>query len=106
MIRPFALCICASLFVVVAGRVATAGPDRGAELAAICASCHRLDGRAKGIPSIVGLDAEKLAGKMRAFRSNERSNHIMRAVSRSLSDDEIAAVAHYLAARGKDIKSP
>jgi cytochrome c553 len=107
MIRPFlALWISASLFVAVADQVAAAEPDRGAQLAATCASCHRVDGRDKGIPSIVGLDAEKLAGMMQAFKSNERSSHIMHAVSLSLSDDEIAVVAHYLAARGKEVKAP
>ena len=43
---------------------------------------------------------------MQAFKSNESSSHIMHIVSLSLSDDEIGAVAHYLAARGKEVKSP
>ena len=104
--RPFALWISASLLIAVAGELAAAEPDRGVQLASTCASCHRLDGRDKGIPSIIGLDAEKLASMMHAFKSNESSSHIMHTVSLSLSDDEIRAVAHYLAARGKEAKSP
>ena len=41
--------------------------ERGAQLAAMCASCHRLDGEDKGVPAIVGMDNEKLAEAMAAF---------------------------------------
>jgi len=91
-----------SLCFVAAGHVAAAEPDRAAQLAAACASCHRLDGLHDGIPSIVGLDAERLIGMMRAYRSNERPSFIMHAVSLSFSTDEIAAIARYLAARRGD----
>lgn len=105
MTRPFiALWISASLLVSIGDRAAAVDNNRGSQLAATCASCHRLDGHGKGIPSIVGLEVEKLAGMMQAFKSDERSSHIMRAVSLSLSNDEIAALAHYLAAQGKDAK--
>lgn len=76
---------------------ATAGPDDGAQLAALCASCHRLDGRDQGIPTIIGRDEQDLVRTMRAYKSGEREGHIMRAVGLSLSDAEIATVAHYLA---------
>jgi cytochrome subunit of sulfide dehydrogenase len=106
MMPPFAPWISASLFIALAGQLAAAELDRGAQLAATCASCHRLDGRDTGIPSIIGLDAGKLADMMQAFKSNESSSHIMHTVSLSLSDDEIRTVARYLAARGKEAKSP
>lgn len=77
-------------------------PDRGAQLAAVCASCHRVDGRDQGIPSIIGLDEATLVAKMVAFRSDEHSNQIMRVMSLSLSADDLTAVAHYLAAQHKD----
>ena len=80
--------------------------QRGAQLAAICASCHRLDGQGAGMGSIVGLDGHKLTGLMQAFKSDESSNHIMHAVSLTLSDDEIATLAAYLAAQGKEAKQP
>ena len=35
--------------------------NQGAQLAAMCAACHRLDGMDKGIPSIIGLDEKKFA---------------------------------------------
>lgn len=93
------LAIAAEVFVLIADRSTAANDNRGAQLAAMCASCHRLDGRDKGIPSIVGLDKERLAGAMAAFKSGVRSSQIMHAVALSLSDGEIAALADYLGAQ-------
>jgi sulfide dehydrogenase cytochrome subunit len=42
-----------------------------------------------------------LSRAMLAYRSSERPSHIMRAVALSLSDEEIATVARYLAALNK-----
>ena len=72
----------------------------------VCAPCHRLDGRYTGIPSVIRWESEEIVDKMRAFRSDEGANNAMRAVSRSLSDDEVAAVAEYLSALGKKPRSP
>ena len=94
-----ALAASVSLYVGVTGHGAAAELDRGAQLAASCASCHRLDGRDKGIPPIAGLDADKVIGMMQAFKLSERPSLIMHGVSLSLSADESAAVAHYLAAQ-------
>jgi cytochrome c553 len=80
--------------------------NQGAQLAAMCASCHRLDGQDKGIPSIVGLDESKLAGMMAEFKSDKRKSQIMGVVARSLSDEEVAAVARYLATRQKGAEQP
>ena len=91
------LAIAAELFVLIADRSTAANDNRGAQLAAM--SCHRLDGRGKGTPSIVGLDKERLAGAMAAFKSGVRSSQIMHAVALSLSDGEIAALADYLGAQ-------
>ncbi len=105
MVQPFlSFWVCAALFVAAGDKPATAGPDRGAQLAATCVSCHRLDGRDSGIPSIAGLEAEKLTRLLQGFKSDEGSMHIMHAVSLSLSGDEIAEVARYLAAQGKETR--
>jgi cytochrome subunit of sulfide dehydrogenase len=97
-----ALSMVASLVVSVAERSFAADNDQGAQLAAMCAACHRLDGRDKGIPSIVGLSEEQFATAMRAYKSGERSGPIMRTMARSLSDEEIAILARYFAPRGKE----
>jgi cytochrome subunit of sulfide dehydrogenase len=103
-----ALSIVASLVILLADRTATAGNMRGAGLAAMCASCHRLDGRDKGIPSIVGMDKANLAGAMAARKSGVRSSRsqIMHAVALSLTDDEIATLAEYLATLPKETTRP
>jgi cytochrome c553 len=98
--RIIALSMVASL--AVAERSFAADNDQGAQLAATCAACHRLDGHDGGIPSIVGLSEEQFSIAMGAFKSGERSGPIMRTMARSLSNEEIAILARYFAARGKE----
>ena len=85
---------------------AAAENNQGAQLAAMCAACHRLDGRDQGIPSIIGLDPKKLSEAMEAYRSGKRSSQIMSVVARSLSTEEIAALAEYLATRKMGSEQP
>jgi cytochrome c553 len=80
--------------------------NRGAQLAAMCAACHRLDGMDKGIPAIIGLDEKKFADAMAEFKSGKRKSQIMSVVVHSLSDEEIADLAHYLATRQKGAERP
>jgi cytochrome subunit of sulfide dehydrogenase len=100
--RIIALLMVASLLVFVAERGFAADDDQGAQLAATCAACHRLDGRDMGIPSIVGLSEKEFATAMSAYKSGERSGPIMRTMARSLSNEEIAVLARYFAAREKE----
>jgi sulfide dehydrogenase cytochrome subunit len=99
-----ALLMCATPVFLITYESLAADNARGAQLAATCAACHRLDGRDKGIPSIIGMDEGKLAGALQVFKSGERS--IMRTVALSLSSEEIATVAHYLAALRKEPERP
>lgn len=94
-----ALPIAASLLLVGAHRGAAAG-DEGARLAASCASCHGSGGREGGIPAIAGLPEKSIARAMLAYKSGERHGQLMQVVAGSLSNDEIAMVAHYLAGQG------
>jgi sulfide dehydrogenase cytochrome subunit len=93
--------IAAGSFFILADRSQAADRDGGAQLAAMCASCHRLDGGDRRVPTILGMDPEMLTRAMLAYRSSEHPSHIMRAVALSLSDEEIATVARYLAALNK-----
>ena len=94
----------ASLFLLVADPTAAAAGDRGFQLTAVCAACHRLDRPDIGIPSGAGLDEEGLVRVLRAYRSGERQSQIMRAVAQSLGNEDIAIVAHYLAALRREAK--
>ncbi|KAB1072982.1 c-type cytochrome [Methylobacterium planeticum] len=98
--------IAVGVLAVVASADRAAAAEDGGHLVAICAACHRLDGRSTGIPSILRWEAEEIVDKMLDFRASERASPIMRAVSLSLSDDEIAAVAAEIAAIGRRAKSP
>ena len=93
------LSIATGVLVSIAIRGMAADGSRGAQLAAICASCHRFDGRDKGIPSIVGRNQKQFADVMAAFKSGARSSQIMHAIALSLSDEEVSTLAEYLAAR-------
>ena len=101
MRKMIAIWIVAGSFTILADRSQAADRDGGAQLAAMCASCHRLDGGDGGIPTILGISPEMLTRAMLAYRSRERPSHIMWAVALSLNDEEIATVARYLAALNK-----
>jgi cytochrome subunit of sulfide dehydrogenase len=98
----FAIAI--GLLVLSADSGTAADNEGGTQLAAMCASCHRLDGRDEAIPTIVGMGKEEFTKMMTAFKSGARSSSIMRAVALQLSDAEIAMLAEYLAARAKESK--
>ena len=104
--RIIALLMATSPFVFAVHPSAAAENNRGAQLAAMCASCHRLDGRDQGIPSIIGLDKKKLAETMEAFRSGKRESQIMNVVARSFSTEEIDALADYLAVQPSGSEQP
>lgn len=94
---PRACSIAIALLVSIVSGSAMARESSGAQLASICAACHRLEGHDLGLPPIVGLPPNDLVSAMWVFKSDERSNRIMHAVSVSLSDEDIAAIASYLA---------
>jgi len=79
---------------------AAADESQGAQLAAACASCHGPSGSDEGIPSIAGQDEQTIIAAMHAYKASETPSHVMHAVALSLSDEELASVAAYLAAHG------
>ncbi|WP_156795621.1 c-type cytochrome [Bradyrhizobium icense] len=99
-----AVSVAAGFLMILADRGQAADRDDGAKLAAMCTSCHRLDGGDGSIPTILGMSPEMLTRAMLAYRSRERPSHIMRAVTLSLSDEEIVIVARYLAALNKQVR--
>ena len=67
----------------------------GEYLAGECVTCHSTDDADKGIPSIIGLDAEGFAYIMHAYRSKELDNKAMQLVAGRLDDEQIASLAVY-----------
>jgi sulfide dehydrogenase cytochrome subunit len=94
-----ALCLIAGPMLL-SGEPRGEGTGQGAQLAAACASCHASDGSDKGIPAIVGLEEQRIVAAMRAYKASESPSHVMHAVALSLSDEELASVARYLAEHG------
>lgn len=78
------------------------GGITAAEVAA-CSGCHGPTGMGNpqaGWPMVSGQNAQYTADQLRYFRSGERandSNAMMRGVSKRLTDEEIDAVANYIA---------
>jgi cytochrome subunit of sulfide dehydrogenase len=97
MRKNIAVSISAGSFIILADRSQAADRDGEAQLAAMCASCHRPYGGDGGIPT----SPEMLTRATLAYRSRERPSHIMHAIALSLSDEEIATVARYLVALNK-----
>lgn len=65
-----------------------------------CTTCHGPDGVSMGeMPTIAGQDANALAEALRGFRDGNRSGTIMGRLAGPLSDDEIAAISGYFAAK-------
>jgi cytochrome c553 len=101
------LSLLAGLVLLLGGRAgAAADTSQGAQLAATCASCHGLDGSDKGNPAIMGLDEKRIITAMLAYKASERPSHVMHAIALSLSNEELASVARYLAGHEKDGNPP
>ncbi len=67
----------------------------GEYLAGECVTCHSADGADRGIPSIIGLDAEGFAYIMHSYRNKELDNKVMQLVAGRLDDEQIASLAVY-----------
>ena len=73
----------------------------GEYLAGECVTCHSRDGEDRGIPNIIGLEAEGFAYIMHSYRNKELENKVMQLVAGRLDDEQIASLAVYFASLGK-----
>jgi len=70
---------------------------------AACTACHSPNGKglaAAGYPSLSGQDVAYTEAQLKAFRAGERMNdeaEVMRSITARLNDNEIAALASYVA---------
>jgi sulfide dehydrogenase cytochrome subunit len=75
-------------------------PSQGAMLGASCAGCHGTDGRSAGsIPPISGRSAEFIRTSLEEFRDGKRPSTVMGRHAKGYTDEEIALIAEYFAAR-------
>ena len=69
----------------------------GQHLAGECTSCHRIDGVDNGVPSITGWPADDFVATMKFYSVGARDNPVMKSVTESLDDAQLAALAAYFA---------
>ncbi|MFA6967197.1 cytochrome c [Bosea sp. (in: a-proteobacteria)] len=91
-------CKALALMLILAGGSALAEPRHAT--VEDCAACHGLDGIARDteVPHLAGQNERYLFNQMMAFRSGKRVHKEMRYMARTMSVDEIAALAAYYAA--------
>ena len=68
--------------------------------ASSCSGCHPTGVNVDTpMPPIRGRDAQQIVAAMQAFRSGERPSTVMGRIAKGFSDDEIRAIAAWLAAQ-------
>ncbi len=83
-----------------ANRANTTAPDpvqEGKTATAGCAGCHGDGGISKtpGMPSLVGLDPKYLVAAMKAYKSGQRKNDMMKSMLASVTDTSMNNIALY-----------
>lgn len=72
--------------------------------AASCSGCHASAGSGSAIPSLAGWTEDGLAAALIAFREGKRPATVMDRIAKGFSDEEIQAIAKWLAAEEKPRK--
>ncbi|MCK9489663.1 MAG: cytochrome c [Xanthomonadales bacterium] len=89
-----ALLLPAALFS--AAPVDAGNAERGREKSAICQACHGVDGNGIGMdmyPILAGQFPDYLAHAMRAYKTGEREDVVMRGFAAPLSEQDIKDLA-------------
>ncbi len=71
----------------------------GKTAAASCAGCHEDTGISKtpGTPSLAGLDPKYLVAAMKAYKSGQRKNDVMKSMLATVTDADLGNIAFYFA---------
>jgi cytochrome subunit of sulfide dehydrogenase len=78
-----------------AGAAVAAEPPPGASS---CSGCHPASAKVESpVPPVRGREPAEIVSAMQAFRSGERSSTVMGRIAKGFSDDEIRAIAVWLA---------
>jgi cytochrome c553 len=82
-------------------------PEAAAAPVSMCIGCHSIPGyqasfpQVYKVPKIGGQSPQYIEAALKAYRQGERSHPTMTGVAKGLTDQQIAAVAAYYAARGR-----
>jgi len=67
--------------------------------AASCSGCHSAGATASSIPRLYGRDAGNIMTAMTGFRDGSLPSTVMNRIAKGFSDDELRAIAAWLAAQ-------
>lgn len=90
------------------GMASAQGADKlalGKHLSQECTTCHRADGRSTNIPPIVGLEPDYFVTTMKFYKSGARDNPVMNSVAQMLNDEQLDALAQFLATQKPPAKA-
>lgn len=85
--------------------LAAGNPQAGAKKNSMCVGCHGIDGYKTAFPSVYhvpkigGQHADYLAAALQAYKTGTRKHPTMTGVAAQLSDQDIADLAAYYAAK-------
>lgn len=98
MVRPLTLCVLALAAALWPICEPLAADDKGRALAATCTGCHGPNGASTGaIPSIAGMERERLVSLMHDFRDGKREATVMHQHARGYTDEQVEAMAAWFA---------
>ncbi len=82
--------------------------DAGKQRSTACVACHGPDGVSANpkYPNLAGQSTEYLVKQLTAFRSGTRSDPVMTAMAKSLSDEDVQNVAAYYGGMTKSLGGP
>jgi len=90
----------ATLLVLMAGGAHGQSGPNGLALSLNCSTCHGLDGKgATAVAPLKGMPASAIVQSMKQFKAGDRPATIMNRIAKGFSDEEIQAVADYLASQ-------
>jgi sulfide dehydrogenase cytochrome subunit len=79
----------------------TSSPKLPPSGAASCSGCHAPAAVASVVPSITGRPAAEIVTAMTEFRADQRPSTVMNRIAKGFTDEEIRAIADWLAS-GQD----
>jgi cytochrome subunit of sulfide dehydrogenase len=81
----------------IAVALASAEPPAGA---ASCSGCHPASPRVTSpVPRLIGMDRAAITRAMQEFRSGQRTGTVMDRIAKGFTDEEIQAIAAWLASQ-------
>ena len=104
--RVWPLFVWAGLGLSAAAGAAPAGDaDHGRVLFESCRGCHAIDGYRNAypnypVPRVAGQQPDYIVDALKAYRAGKRNHPTMQAQASSLSDQDMADIAAYLAGQG------